>query len=76
MAKKNNLRTGKKYCYFTVNKDAILDYKNTELLKKFISSFGKIVPSKRSGVSAKYQRKLATEIKRARFMGLLPYVQK
>ncbi len=76
MAQKQTIKKGDKYCYFTVNKEAILDYKNTELLKRFVSSFGKIVASKRSGVSAKYQRKLATEIKRARFMGLLPYVQK
>lgn len=66
----------KKFCYFTVNREAILDYKNTDLLKRFVSSFGKIVASKRSGISAKYQRKLAQEIKRARFMGLLPYVAK
>lgn len=69
-------RKKKKVCYFSLNKDAILDYKNVALLRKFVSSFGKIVASKRSGVSAKYQRKLAQEIKRARFMGLLPYVQK
>ncbi len=72
---KNNTRK-KKACYFTINKEAICDYKNIALLKKFVSSFGKIVASKRSGLSAKYQRKLAQEIKRARFMGLLPYVAK
>jgi small subunit ribosomal protein S18 len=72
---KNNTRK-KKASYFAVNKEAILDYKNVALLKKFVSSFGKIVASKRSGVDAKNQRKLAQEIKRARFMGLLPYVAK
>lgn len=71
-----NLKRGKKECYFTINDKAILDYKNVFLLRKFTSSFGKIVPRKKSGVSAKYQRKLAQEIKRARFMGLLPYVQR
>lgn len=66
----------KKADYFAINKEAILDYKNVNLLRKFVSSFGKIVASKRSGVSATHQRKLANEIKRARFMGLLPYVAK
>jgi len=66
----------KRYCYFKVNKDVVIDYKNTDILKRYISSFGKIVSRKRSGVSAKYQRQLAQSIKRARFMGLLPYVQK
>jgi small subunit ribosomal protein S18 len=75
MAEKN-MRRMKKECYFLINQDAIIDYKNVALLSKFVSSFGKIVARKRSGVSAKYQRKLAQEIKRARFMGLLPYVQK
>jgi small subunit ribosomal protein S18 len=65
-----------KFSYFQENKEAILDYKNTKLISRFISSFGKIVPTKKSGVDAKHQRKLAREIKRARFMGLLPYVQK
>jgi small subunit ribosomal protein S18 len=69
-------KTTNKYCYFSQNKDAILDYKNTKLLQRFVSSFGKIVPRKKSGVSSKHQRQLAIEIKRARFMGLLPYVQK
>lgn len=63
----------KRECYFKVNGITYIDYKDTELLRKFISSYGKIVPRKRSGVSAKYQRKLATAIKRARYMGLLPY---
>lgn len=71
-----NVNRKKKADYFAVNKEAILDYKNVNLLRKFVSSFGKIVASKRSGIDAKNQRKLAQEIKRARFMGLLPYVAK
>jgi small subunit ribosomal protein S18 len=63
-----------KFCFFKTHPEVTIDYKNTELLKRYISSFGKIVPRKRSGVSAKYQRKLALAIKQARFMGLLPYV--
>ena len=73
---KNSLQNKKKHCYFASHPEITIDYKNTEVLKRYVSSFGKIVSRKRSGVSAKYQRQLAREIKRARFMGLLPYVQK
>ena len=65
----------KKVCYFTKNKITYIDYKDVELLKKFISANGKITPRRVTGTSAKYQRMLATAIKRARQMALLPYVQ-
>ena len=52
-----------------------IDYKNVELLKKYITKFGKIVPRYYSGVSLKNQKKLATAIKRARMMALLPFVK-
>ena len=64
----------KKVCYFTKNKITYIDYKDVELLKKFISGNGKITPRRVTGTSAKYQRMLATAIKRARQMALLPYV--
>ncbi|MBQ1305144.1 MAG: 30S ribosomal protein S18 [Erysipelotrichales bacterium] len=64
----------KKVCYFTKNNIKYIDYKDVELLKKFISSNGKIIPRRVTGTSAKYQRMLATAIKRARQMALLPYV--
>ena len=64
----------RKVCYFTKNKITYIDYKDVELLKKFISSNGKITPRIVTGTSAKYQRMLATAIKRARQMALLPYV--
>ncbi|MDO4198138.1 MAG: 30S ribosomal protein S18 [Erysipelotrichaceae bacterium] len=64
----------KKVCYFTKNKIDYIDYKDVELLKKFISPNGKITPRRVTGTSAKYQRKLATAIKRARQMALLPYI--
>lgn len=51
-----------------------IDYKNVALLQKFTSSYGKIVPRRKSGISAKAQRRLAREIKRARYLALLPYV--
>ncbi len=51
-----------------------ISYKDTKTLQRYLSSFGKIVPRKRSGVCAWHQRKLSNAIKRARFMALLPYV--
>jgi len=64
----------KKVCYFTKNNINYIDYKDVELLKKFISANGKISPRRVTGTSAKHQRMLATAIKRARQMALLPYV--
>ena len=52
-----------------------IDYKNVELLKKYITKFGKIVPRYYSGVSLKNQKKLAKAIKKARIMALLPFVK-
>jgi small subunit ribosomal protein S18 len=52
---------------------AAVDYKDIALLKSFITETGKIVPSRITGVSARFQRKLAKSIKHARFLGLLPY---
>ncbi len=65
-----------KYCYFCVNNIDYLDYKDWQLLKRFTSSYGKIVPKRRSGVCSKHQRKISQAIKRARFMALLPFVSK
>ena len=58
--------------YKTIGKD----YKNVELLKKYITKFGKITPRYYSGVSLKNQKKLAREIKKARMMALLPFVNR
>jgi len=67
-------RTEGRHCFFCVNKDVVIDYKNTDVLRRFTSSFGKIVARKRSGVCAGHQRELAQAIKRARIIGLLPFV--
>lgn len=67
-------RAKKKVCYFTKNHITSIDYKDLELLSKFISANGKITPRRVTGTSAKYQRILAIAIKRARQMALLPYV--
>ena len=64
----------RKVCYFTANGINHIDYKEVDLLKKFISERGKILPRRVTGTSAKYQRKLTTAIKRSRSMALLPFV--
>jgi len=68
------MKPRKKVCYFTKNHIKYIDYKDVDLLKKYISPSGKITPKRITGTSAKYQRRLADAIKRARFMALLPFV--
>lgn len=64
----------KKTCWFTENHIEFVDYKDEKMLRRFVTERGKIVPRRISGTSAKYQRKLATAIKRARHMAILPFV--
>lgn len=64
----------RKTCYFTENKIEHIDYKDERLLRKFVNERGKIVSRKVSGTSARYQRELATAVKRARHLALLPFV--
>ena len=64
----------RKVCYFTSNGITHIDDKDVDLLKKFVSERGKILPRRVTGTSAKYQRKLTVAIKRARHMALLPFV--
>jgi small subunit ribosomal protein S18 len=68
-------RKTKKRCYFTDNKVTYIDFKDYELLKKFISERGKILPRRVTGTKAYFQKHLAVAIKRARFMALLPFVK-
>ena len=63
----------RKYCRFTAEGINEIDYKDLNLLKQFVSESGKIVPSRITGTSARYQRQLADAVKRARFLALLPY---
>jgi len=63
----------RKYCRFTAEGIAEIDYKDLNLLRQNVTETGKIVPSRITGTSAKYQRQLATAVKRARFLALLPY---
>ena len=63
----------RKYCRFTADNVAEIDYKDLNMLKQFVGETGKIVPSRITGTKANYQRQLATAVKRARFLALLPY---
>lgn len=60
--------------YFKENQINYIDYKDIATLRKFINPHGRILSRKRTGLTATNQRKLANAIKRARFMGLMPYV--
>ena len=63
----------KRYCRFTAEGIKEIDYKDLDLLRQYVTETGKIVPSRITGTSAKYQRQLATAVKRARYLVLLPY---
>ena len=63
----------KKFCAFESKDGLDIDYKDIDLLKEYVMESGRIVPSRITGTGAKYQRQLATAIKRARFLALLPY---
>ncbi len=63
-------------CFFCSQNMKEIDYKETELLKKFVSSQSKIIDPRHTGVCAKHQRKLSEAIKRARFIGLLAFTRK
>ena len=65
----------KKSCYFTDNKVEKIDWTDYELLRRFVSDRGKILPRRVTGTKAIYQRELAVAIKRARHMALLPFVR-
>ena len=64
----------KKYCRFKKAGIKYIDYKDPEFLKKFLNEQGKILPRRITGTSLKFQRRIATAVKRARQIALLPYV--
>jgi small subunit ribosomal protein S18 len=63
----------RKFCRFTAEKIAEVDYKDLDILKDFINENGKIIPARITGTKAHYQRQLSAAVKRARFLALLPY---
>ena len=72
--RRGGMRRRRKVDYIAANHIEYIDYKDTELLRRFISERGKILPRRVTGTSAKNQRRLTIAIKRARLMGLLPFV--
>jgi small subunit ribosomal protein S18 len=65
----------KKYCRFCADSSLLIDYKDVELLRFYITEKGKIVPKRISGTCSSHQRELTTAIKRARNIALLPFAQ-
>jgi len=63
----------RKFCRFTVDKIAEVDYKDVNILKEFITENGKLIPARITGTKTRYQRQLSAAVKRARFLALLPY---
>ena len=73
MKRRGGMRRRKKVCVFC-GKDNVIDYKDTNKLKRYISERGKILPRRNTGNCAKHQRALTVAIKRARHISLMPYV--
>jgi len=75
---KNNQSTASKAkgCYFCENGLNEVEWKDAQLLRKFLSSYAKILPKRRTKVCSKHQRKIETAVKRARIMAILPFVNK
>ena len=74
MAQPRKVFSRRRACRFCTDKEIVIDYKDSKTLKNFVTERGKIVPRRIYGTCAKHQRQLATAIKRARTIALLPYV--
>ncbi len=70
------IKENQKHCYFCLNNIKEIDYKDVELLRRFISTYERILPARKRGTCSKHQRKLGQAAKRARIMSLLPFVKK
>ncbi len=75
MARPNFRKRRKKVCFFTENNIKYIDYKDVDMLRRFISDRGKILPKRVTGTKAGYQKELSVAIKRARHMALIPFVK-
>jgi small subunit ribosomal protein S18 len=76
MMNNNNSKTEKRVCYYCVNHKIAPDYKDVGTLRRFVSSYMKIAPRRRSGLCSTHQRQVASAIKRAREASLMPYIPK
>jgi len=72
----NPYQKQKKECHFCVNQISDVDYKDAEFLDRFTSSYGKILPTRKTGSCSKHQRKLSLAIKHARIMALMAFVKR
>lgn len=70
----NGMPVTQRHCGFCIHTVRAVDYKDANALRRYTSSYGKIVPRRKSGVCSKHQRMLSEAIKRARIMALLPFV--
>ena len=73
--RRGGIRRRKKVCVYCADKNAVIDYKDVNKLKRYVSERGKILPRRITGNCAKHQRALTVAIKRARHIALMPYVQ-
>lgn len=73
MKRRGGMRRRKKVCVYCADKNAVIDYKDVNKLKRYVSERGKILPRRITGNCAKHQRALTTAIKRARHIALMPY---
>ena len=71
--KRKPIDNKKRFCLFTSLGIEEIDYKDTQLLKKYLTETGKVIPARLTGTSAKYQRQLNKAVKRARHLSLIPY---
>lgn len=74
--KENKESLSKQSDFFSSNNIRVIDYKDIEILRKFLNPHARLMSRKKTGLSAKHQKLLSQAVKRARFMGLLPYVQR
>lgn len=74
--RRSNYYSRPKVCQFCTDKNIVIDYKNTDLLRRYITEEGKIRPRRQTGACARHQRAVAAEIKRARHIALLPFTGK
>ena len=71
--RRGRYRRRPKFCYFCANKVSAIDYKDVDTLRRFVTDRGKMRPRRQTGTCARHQRRLATAIKRARHLALLPF---
>ena len=76
MQQQQSMEQERKQCHFCTSNREVINYKDSESLKRFMSSQGKIYPRKKTGLCARNQRALATAVKRARYLALVPYTNR